>query len=292
MRRQVLDSNVNPKRVFYEANLDQDKAFQTVFERWFAWIADYDSTYQLGKTKGEVYRQFTDTQDQLAVQPAGGKIGPDEWIDLFQSAAYGTWSWVDLAHLFSRFVRTGAYKPLVREYKDAVDYGNDNSFAVYNAVQCTDAPWPTKWSTWRNDNWKTYKKAPLMTWPNAWFNAPCLYWPAQPRARFDVNGSKAPKTLLIGGSLDAATPIQGSHKVRRLFPASRLVEIKGEVGHATSLDGNACVSNVLNKYLSTGELPKRKKGNGPDVWCKAAPLPQPGLRQQSGVGRPDELRFP
>lgn len=291
VRRQVLDSNVNPRRVFYQANLDQDIAFQKVFDLWFDWIAKYNSTYRLGTTGEQVARRFTEIQDQLAAKPAGGKIGPDEWIDMYQSAAYSTYSWTDLASLFSRFSRTGDAQPLIREYRTSSDYGDDNSFAVYNAVQCTDAPWPRKWSTWSQDNWETYKKAPLMTWPNAWFNAPCLYWPAPARDRFRVKGKKAPGTLLISGTLDAATPYQGSKKVRSLFPKSRLVAIKGEASHATSLDGNPCVDNVLYNYLSTGKLPRRRAGNKADVTCRALPLPQPQLRQQSGFGRPEALHF-
>ncbi len=291
VRRLVLDSNVNPKRVFYRANLDQDVSFQKVFELWFDWIARYDSTFGLGTTGAEVNRRFTAIQASLADKPAGGKIGPAEWIDVYQTAAYGTYTWIDLASLFSRFARTGKAKPLIREFKSGGDFGDDNSFAVYNAVQCTDAPWPTRWRRWAKDNWATYAKAPLETWANAWFNAPCLYWPAAAGPRFAVKGREAPPALLISGKLDAATPYQGSKTVRRLFPSSRLVAIKSEPSHATSLDGNPCVSNVLNDYLSSGKLPKRRNGSKADVTCKPLPLPQPGTRKRSGIGRPEALEL-
>jgi pimeloyl-ACP methyl ester carboxylesterase len=35
VRRMVLDSNVDPRRVWYQANLDQDVAFQKTIEIWF-----------------------------------------------------------------------------------------------------------------------------------------------------------------------------------------------------------------------------------------------------------------
>jgi pimeloyl-ACP methyl ester carboxylesterase len=273
LHRVVFDSNVNPRRVFYRANLDQDESFQKVFRRWFAWIADNAAVYSLGTSRRQVERRFTNTQAALAERPAGGKIGPAEWIDIFQTAAYSTYSWSDLAGLFSRFARTGTARPLVREFTSGIDYGDDNSFAVYNAVQCTDAPWPRTWRRWARDNWRTYRKAPLMTWPNAWFNAPCLYWPAPAGQRFPVDGSQAPPALLVSGTLDAATPYSGSEAVRWIFPQSRLVAIRAETGHATSLDGNPCVQSILHRYLATGALPARRAGTGADVTCN--PLPPP-----------------
>ena len=35
----------------------------------------------------------------------------------------------------------------------------------------------------RNKSWNVYAKAPFMTWANAWYNAPCLNWPAKPASR-------------------------------------------------------------------------------------------------------------
>lgn len=39
MRRMVLDSNVDPRKVWYQANLDQDVAFDRVVNIWFGRIA-------------------------------------------------------------------------------------------------------------------------------------------------------------------------------------------------------------------------------------------------------------
>jgi pimeloyl-ACP methyl ester carboxylesterase len=52
--RMVLDANVDPRRVWYDANLDQDVAFETVIDLFFAWVAKYDSAYGLGDSAAEV----------------------------------------------------------------------------------------------------------------------------------------------------------------------------------------------------------------------------------------------
>ena len=67
--------------------------------------------------------------------------------------------------------------------------GDDNGFAVYLAVQCTDAAWPTQWSKIGRDNWAVYAMAPFETWGNAWFNGPCTYWPASPHTPVQIDGS-------------------------------------------------------------------------------------------------------
>ncbi len=283
VRRQVFDSNVNPRRAFYAANLDQDVGFQKVFELWFDWIAKYESLYQLGATGAEVNKTFTETQTQLETAPAGGKIGPAEWIDIFLSVGYSTSTWEDLATAFSQYVRRGRSQPLIQAYRDSGTFGDDNGYAVYNSVQCTDAPWPRKWSIWATDNWATYSVAPLMTWANAWYNYPCRYWPAKPNKRFTIKGKRVPPILLVSGTLDAPTPYSGSLTVRNIFQRSRLLAIEGEAGHAVSLEGNRCVEKTVSKYLADGTLPSRKSGKTADATCAAAPLPDPifGFQQES-----------
>jgi pimeloyl-ACP methyl ester carboxylesterase len=273
VRRMVLDSNVDPRKVWYDANLDQDVAFDRNINIWFGWLARYDSTYHLGATEVAVRKRFYAEEQRLRRQPAGGLIGADEWVDTFLGAGYYQLTWLDLADVFSAWVNKGDLQALKAAYDDAAGIRDDNGFAVYNAVQCTDVQWPTRWSRWRADNWRIYRKAPFETWANAWYNAPCLYWPAKAGKPTRVDGRHVAGPLLIGETLDAATPFNGSLEVRKRFPASSLIASPGGTSHAVSLFGNACVDNQIADYLATGKLPPRKPGNGPDAICQ--PLPQP-----------------
>ncbi len=264
--RMILDSNIDPQRVFYKANLDQDIAMQKNLNRWFKWIATKDRTFQLGATKKAVTRLFNRTERNLAKKPAAGKIGASEWTDIFNGVTYSRSEWFSSASLFANYINYDNSKELVRAFRASYDYGDDNGFAVYSAVQCTDAPWPIAWSTWSRDNWRVYRKAPNTTWMNAWFNAQCRYWPAAPGPRFTVDGRQAPPMLLIGGTYDGATPFPGSLVVRDLFPESALVEIVGSTTHADSLS-NKCSLGYITRFLGSGALPARKPGNRPDVRC-------------------------
>ena len=273
VRRMVLDSNVDPRGVWYQANLAQDLAFERNIKIWFGWLARYDSVYHLGKTEKAVEALFYKEQAALYKHPAGGVVGGDEWNDIFLTAGYYQFTWTSLGSAFAAWVNNADAATLVAQYQGTDGPGNDNGFAMYDAVQCTDAQWPTQWSTWRKDNWQTYEKAPFETWSNAWYNAACLYWPAKAGTPVTIDGTKTQSALLIDETLDAATPYEGSLYVRSLYPHSALIAEPGGTTHAGTLSGNACVDDQIAAYLATGKLPAREPGNRADAYC--APLPQP-----------------
>lgn len=273
MRRMVLDSNVDPRAVWYEANQNQEIGFDRNSNLWFEWLAKHDDAYHLGKTKEAVRWQWYHQRDRLSRAPAGGKIGPSEWTDIFLDAGYYRVTWTELADAFSAWVNKGDAEPLISAYGPNTEPSNENSFAVYNAVQCTDTKWPSSYQKWRSDAWKMHAKAPFNAWSNTWYNAPCLDWPAKSGKPVQVDGSKASSALLIGEELDAATPFEGSLEVRSRFPNSRLIGEPGGMTHADSLYGNKCVDNRIADYLASGKLPARKPGRQADVNC--APLPDP-----------------
>ncbi len=140
---------------------------------------------------------------------------------------------------------------------------------------------PTSWETWKRDNQRIAARAPFETWANAWYNAPCLFWPAQADRPVTVDGSRAPGILLLSETLDAATPYEGNLEVRSRFPRSRLIATAGGATHANTLAGNACVDERIADYLATGELPRRRAGRTADVTCRALPKPVPAATAAS-----------
>jgi pimeloyl-ACP methyl ester carboxylesterase len=276
LRRVVFDGTVDPRDVWYDANLAQDKAFDADLDVFFGWIAKYDSTYHLGKTQAAVRSLFYKTQEKLYADPVkgkGGKLGGSEWNDAYLTAGYAQSAWPGLATTFSDFVNHKDVAALEDAYLGANGYGDDNSYAVYLGVQCTDTAWPQKWSTWEKDNWKVFAKAPYETWNNAWYNEPCRHWPAKAQKPVKISGKKVKSLLMVNETLDAATPYAGSLEVRKRFPKARLIAEPGGTSHANSLSGNACVDDRIADYLADGTLPKRKSGKRADVTC--APLDQP-----------------
>lgn len=285
LRRAVFDGTVDPRGIWYDANLEQDKAFDRNIDIWFGWVAKHDSTYHLGKTQAAVRALFYSTEEKLYADPVkakGGKLGGSEWIDAFLYAGYYQSTWTDLADTFSGFVNDDDVKALETAYLDASGYdpdnpAADNGYAVYLGVQCTDTKsWPRRWSTWERDNWKIFPDAPYETWANAWFNEPCRHWPGKAHKELKIDGSKVKSLLMVNETLDAATPYPGSIEVRKRFPGARLIAEPGGTTHSGALSGNACVDDRIADYLRTGKLPKRKSGNKADVKCAPLPQPEPG----------------
>ena len=238
MRRIVFDSNVDPANVWYQANLNQDLAFDRNIQIWFGWLAEHRrGVPPRARPKRPSRSASTRSNSGSSSEPAGGVVGPAEWDDAFLYAGYCAVP-VDLPR--RRLLQLGP--PRQREeadqaYRYADGPGVDNGFAVYNAVQCTDVQWPPDWATWEEDNWATYEQAPFFTWGNAWYNAPCLFWHAPAGVPTTVAGDDTP-VLLIGETLDAATPFEGNVYVRSVFPNAVLISEPGGTTHAGSLFGN------------------------------------------------------
>jgi pimeloyl-ACP methyl ester carboxylesterase len=280
VRRMVLDSTVDPTGVWYTDNIDQDYAFQGRLDAFFAWTAKYDSAYHLGSTQAEVEAAYYKARDKLEQRPIDGSngplVGPDELDDTFALAGYLDSVWPAFAQALSQFADGGDGSLLLTQYST---WGttSENTFAVYNAVECADVNWPRNWSKWQADTERVYKTAPFEAWDNLWFNAACAFWPVKgPAKPFTVDGAGLPPVLMLQGTLDPATPYAGAQDAHRLLPSARMVVVEGGGNHGQSLETppNQCVQNYLNAYLATGAVPERP--GLVNATCPATADPTPG----------------
>ncbi|MER6982522.1 alpha/beta hydrolase, partial [Streptomyces carpinensis] len=277
VRRLVLDSIVDPTGVWYEDNLQQDHAFNDRHRAFMAWIAKYDSTYRLGTDPARVEAKWYKMRAALAKHPAGGRVGASELEDTFMPGGYYNGYWPSLAKAFAAYVNDGKTGPLVQAYAGfgAVNASGDNGYSVYSSVQCRDTAWPHDWSQWRADNWAVYGKAPFMTWNNAWYNAPCAFWPAASKPRpVNIANGQLPPALLFQATDDAATPYEGGVTVHHLLARSSLVVEQGGGNHGITLSGNACLDKYLARYLTDGTVPRGHAGPA-DAVCQKLPDPKP-----------------
>jgi pimeloyl-ACP methyl ester carboxylesterase len=276
IRRMVLDSTVDPTGVWYADNVDQDYAFQGRIAAFFAWVAKYDGTYHLGSTAAQVQAAWYQARNQLLADPVDGTIGADEFDDTFLEGGYSGELWPGLAQALSSYLNSGQTSDLITQY-EGNGTQNENEFAVYNAVQCSDVNWPRSWAYWTADTELVYKKAPYQAWDNAWFNASCAFWPVQgPSKPLQIKGAGLPGILMLQGTLDPATPYAGAQVAHKLLPSARMVVVEGGGNHGQSLEqpSNSCVQGYLNAYLATGALPKAP--GLVNATCPAGPDPTPG----------------
>ncbi|MFI6876633.1 alpha/beta hydrolase [Streptomyces sp. NPDC050400] len=286
VRRFVLDSIVDPTGVWYQDNMGQDYAFNARHQAFLAWVAKHDATYRLGKDPAKVEAAWYRMRDALAKKPAGKKVGAAELEDTFLPGGYYNGYWPHLAEAFAAYVNDKDADPLVEAYETfaAVDAAGDNGYSVYAAVQCRDAHWPRDWNQWRDDNWRAHEKAPFSTWNNAWYNAPCAFWPTRSLHPTDVANSAVPPVLLFQATDDAATPYEGGAAVHRLLRGSSLVVEQGGGNHGITLSGNACLDRYLSAYLASGDVPR--SGGEIDAVCAKLPDPKP-LTTKASTGPSD-----
>jgi pimeloyl-ACP methyl ester carboxylesterase len=263
VRRMVLDSTVDPTGAWYADNISQDYAFQGRIEALFAWVAKYDSTYRLGSTAAQVQASYYKIRGKLEKTPvqgtSGPMIGPDELDDTILLGGYLNAVWPSFAQALSQYLNAGSGDDLIAQFQE---WGaqSENTFAVYNAVECADVNWPRSWAKWQSDTEHVYKTAPFEAWDNAWFNAACAFWPVQgPAKPFQVNGAKLPPVLMLQGTLDAATPYAGAQDAHKLLPSARMVVVQGGGNHGQSLESppDTCVQGYLNNYLARGAVPDK-----------------------------------
>ncbi|MFD6426737.1 alpha/beta hydrolase [Streptomyces sp. NPDC060198] len=276
LRRMVVDSVVNPEQgnIWYEANLNQDVAFQNRWEDWQAWVARNDSVYHIGDTPQKVETAWLTLRAAAKKNPIGGVVGPAELIGFFQSAPYYDSSWAPVARTWSAY-RAGDTQALV----DAVapdlsdtagNAATENSNAVYTAVECADAQWPTSWRTWDRDNTRLHRDYPFLTWANAWMNLPCATWPTKRQTPLEVKTGKGlPPVLIVQSTRDAATPYEGAVELHKRFKGSRLITEKDAGSHGVTGLLNTCVNDRVNTYLLTGRTDSR------DVTCTPHATPVP-----------------
>ncbi|TDB83328.1 alpha/beta hydrolase, partial [Actinomadura sp. KC216] len=281
VRRMVLDSVVRPSGVWYQNNLDQNVAFEKRIRAYFAWIARHHKTYRLGESERQVSAAYAKVRARLKAKPLGGKIGPSELDDIFLADGYADYSWAAHAKALSAYAVKRDARPLRKAFQPPGRL-DQNNYAVYNAVQCRDTPWPRDWSRWHADAERLYRDGyRFETWSNTWYNAPCAFWPVTGGEPPRVQGTGSlPPILLVHASEDAATPYPGALETHRRFPTSRLIVQAGGHNHGVTLSGDRCVDRAVVAYLGSGRVPASR--TGPDTECAAGPAPKPAKAKKRG----------
>ncbi|MFI9585804.1 alpha/beta hydrolase [Streptomyces sp. NPDC052236] len=263
VRRMVFDSAVDPDRhkIWYRSNLEQSFAFESRWADFRAWVARHDKTFQLGATPEAVAHSYEKIRTRLAREPAGGKVGPGQLHAAFLGAAYYDDFWQPRATALSEYLKGNAQPLIDQAAPDPAGAREaENGKAVYTAVECNDAPWPTDWEEWDRDNSRLARSAPFETWDNAWMNLPCAFWSAhrQEPLRVRTKRGELPPTLILAAERDAATPYEGARELARRLKGAVLITERDSGSHGIGGGKNACVNGYLADYLLTGQTPVRR----------------------------------
>ncbi|MFJ3306400.1 alpha/beta fold hydrolase [Streptomyces sp. NPDC086549] len=270
--RVVLDGVVAPDHYGPRLLLGTEQADRHALRDWAAWTAHRDGTYGLGRTRQAVLAAVGHVQAAAGRTPlrlGGHRV--DEYVvpvvvfnGLSQDndAAYGDFA---LAVRDMRRAADGhvvAPSPWLADTLDFLLSGSDSPYgSVQSAILCGDVSAPRDPETYWHDVQRARAQDALFG-PVTNNIGPCAFWDP-PRERPTVIRDDLP-ALLVNATGDPRTTYRGAATVRHMWPASRLVTLRGADQHAVfGVFGSSCVDTRVNAYLATGHLPPT------DVSCAA-----------------------
>ncbi|MFD5792132.1 alpha/beta hydrolase [Streptomyces diastatochromogenes] len=280
--RFVLDSSIDPARVWRGMIQVWAEGTEPAFTRWTKWTAQRHRTYKLGDTPAKVRKTFWDLiarADRSPIDDGGEKLtGDDIRAALrpeFFSPKYAAEAVAELKKAADG--RAASHRSTApdeqqgprRSAASAAQPPADNESVAFWTVVCGDtAAWPRDPEQYRRDAIRDKARYPL--YGDFGSNiTPCAFWdkPAEPVTAVDNKVG----LLTVQNQWDSQTPLVSGLGMHHALKGSRMVYVKGGEGHGVySVDPRSCADRTINAYLSSGKLPAQ------DVTCK------PG-RQSPGV---------
>ncbi|WP_411104783.1 alpha/beta hydrolase [Streptomyces sp. cmx-4-9] len=307
--RFVLDSGVDPQRIWRGMIQVWASEAEPAFVRWTGWAAERSAEYGLGDTPKAVSDTFwalVARADREPVELDGMKLTGDDIRAaraLFFSPAQATPVIVALKAAaegapqpdapalpeVKRLLTAGAAgpaavtRPAVAAGARAAQTPADNSTAAFLAVVCGDTGnWPRYTEQYERDAARDKAAYPL--YGDFVSNVmPCAFWPRPKEAATPMK--TAAKVLTVQNEWDSQTPLVSGQGLHRSLKGSRMVLVAGGEGHGVYLnDPASCANAPVNAYLATGRLPaedvtcQNPPGAGPsrESLTPRAPLPGPG----------------
>ncbi|MFJ5680097.1 alpha/beta hydrolase [Streptomyces sp. NPDC093097] len=271
VRRMIFDSVVNPepRQIWYRNNLDQSTAFERRWKDWLRWVAKHRATYHLGSTPKAVQHSYDTALERLRRKPVNGKIGPGQLQSAFLKTGYNDAFWPMRAEALSAYLHGDAKQLIAQALPSGDAKAEENSNAVYTAVECNDAAWPHNWSTWDRDNTDLARTAPFETWDNVWMNLPCAFWPdrGQSAARgveeaAHGTADRAAKGSPAGGELaDASLHAAATDLDDALRGPRGPLDVRTEPGALPSVLLLAAERDAATPYAGALELQRRLPGS-------------------------------
>ncbi|GGT25752.1 alpha/beta hydrolase [Streptomyces tanashiensis] len=270
--RFVLDSAVDPQRIWRGMIQVWAEGAEPAFKRWSQWTAERHTTYKLGDTSAKVSKTFWDLVAQADRKPIDFQGTPLTGDDIragramffdVKSAAEAIAELkkaADGAPTAAPSKQGTSPRPVPPSFARAVP--SDNSDAAFWAVACADTrSWPRDPEQYRRDAMRDKAKYPLYG-DFASNIKPCAFWKNGSEAATRVDNSVG--ALVLQNEWDSQTPLVSGQGLHRSMKGSRMVTVLGGQGHGI-YGSKSCADKTATAYLTTGRLPAA------DVTCRATP---------------------
>ncbi|MEW2139840.1 alpha/beta hydrolase [Streptomyces sp. NPDC005409] len=293
--RFVLDSAVDPKRVWRGMIQVWAEEGEPAFARWTQWAAERSAEYGLGdspKAVSDTFWGLVARADREPIDFEGVKLTGD---DIRTARPYFFYP-AQASGLVTALKAAAEGKPLpagadAAELKKMLrggsgaggeEPGSDNGTAVFWAVLCGDTgTWPRYAEQYERDAARDKAKYPLYG-DFASNIKPCAFWQRPVEAATPMR-TRA-NVLTVQNEWDSQTPLSSGQGLHRALKGSRMVLAAGGEGHGVYVfDPGSCANATVDAYLTTGVLPDK------DVTCRN---PQPPAATERGGSAAPSGRLP
>ncbi|MEV7630567.1 alpha/beta hydrolase [Actinoplanes sp. NPDC089786] len=262
--RIVLDSAVDPTRVWYDFMRSKGEAFALRLPDFTGWAAARDDTYHLGVTSGEVERTYYRIAEQLDRTPVelpeitvNGNVFRQLTLRTIEDdRAFG-----DLAAFWQAF-SDPANPPTTETVTPTklAEPAPDNSIAVLYAIVCGDVSWSRDTGQYAR-NTAAHRRAYPATagWPaNIW---PCAFWahrPVEPPVTVTDRGPR--NVLILQNQRDPSTSWRNGYGLRRALGDRAAFITVDAGGHGIyGIRSGPCTDAITTEFLTSGRLPARDR---------------------------------
>ncbi|WP_067829337.1 alpha/beta fold hydrolase [Nocardia inohanensis] len=266
--RFVLDSAVDPDKVWVDHYRDMGAINEYALDDWAAWAARHDDEYHFGATAPAVRAFIADMIRRAAAHPVASissvYLVDEHTVPLMIFALLANPQWNARLATVVRMISDGVDGlPLdLDDLKAKVTAAVPLEAASLAAVLCGDNRAPRDPAWYQANIERTRAEQPVF---GAFANniTACAYWPdpVEPATRVR---NDAPALILVSEH-DTRTAYREGLALHADLTGSRLVTLAGARIHGAFRVGlSPCVTDAVNGYLATGALPDTDLTCAPD----------------------------
>jgi hypothetical protein len=261
VRTMVLDGAIDPAVPLEDVSIQQARGFELALDAFLAdCAADDDCAFHHdGEPRVALERLRERVERRPLVAGNGRELGPSQF---------------DLALVAPLYAGEEGYETLAEALRDAdgddpeamlelfdgyVQRDPDGRYAsewpAFLAISCLDGP-PLDPATLPQLSERAERAAPVFGRSTIGLTLACSYWPVPPvnATATPVRAPTAPPIVVVGTTGDPATPVGWAAGLADQLGSGRLVIVDG-TAHTSSLDGNACLDEALERYLVREQAP-------------------------------------
>ena len=263
VRAFVLDGPIDPTMSARAVTLAQARGFEHALDDFLADCSDNrDCAFHNGGRAAAAYDTLREraARTPLTTADAGRGLNQTRFdAAVLQQLYLGRAGWSGLADALAAADEGDASTLLAGA--DAFvgrtdDGGDDHVLESFWAVTCLDGPVVTGAEAAADLEHRAIEVAPRMGAFIVNNSLPCSVWPVPPVApagRLTAPG--APPILVVGTTLDPATPLTQARALAGALQRGRLLIAEGEQ-HTSFNNGNECVDAVVTRYLVDRDVPR------------------------------------